>query len=97
MVKIPLQKVPSQSFKVRLAGQNCEIRVYYRFGDTYMDLTVNGVQVCSGIICRDRLNVVQITQTVFSGRLFFADMLGDKDPVYTGFGDRFKLFYEATE
>lgn len=95
MLKIPLQTTPAQSLKVKLAGQNCELRVYYRFGSTYLDLTVGGVVVCTGAICRDRQNIVQIANNAFQGALFFMDMLGTSDPLYSGFGERWRLFYKA--
>jgi hypothetical protein len=95
MKKIPLSPVPAQSMKVKLAGQNCEIRVYYRFGSTYMDLICNGAQVVTGAICRDRQNIIQIAQNAFQGALLFVDMLGQADPLYSGFGERWRLFYKA--
>lgn len=95
MKKIPLQPVPAQSLKVKLGGQNCQIRLYYRFGSTYMDVTAGGVVVCTGAICRDRQNVIQIAQNAFSGALLFVDMLGTSDPLYSGFGERWRLFYKA--
>ena len=93
MLKIPLQQTPAQSLKVKLANQNCEMRVYYRFGSTYLDLTVDGVVVCTGAICRNRQSVVQIANNAFQGSLFFLDMLGQSDPLYSGFGERWRLFY----
>jgi hypothetical protein len=95
MIRIPIQKVPAQKLKIKLDGQNCEIRIYYRFGSTYLDLTVNGVVVVTGAICRDRQNVIQIAQSEFKGQLIFVDMLGSFDPLYTGFGARWRLFYKA--
>jgi hypothetical protein len=95
MKKISLQPVPAQSLKIKLSDQNCQIRVYYRFGNTYMDLTVGGVVVVTGAICRDRQNVVQIAQNAFQGALLFVDMLGQSDPLYSGFGERWRLFYKA--
>ena len=95
MKKIPLSPVPAQSFKIKLGGQNCEIRVYYRFGSTYIDLRVDGVNVINGAICRDRQGVVQISQNAFRGNLLFVDMMSADDPVYTGFGNRWRFFYKA--
>ena len=95
MLKIPLSPVPAQILKVKLAGQNCEMRIYYRFGSTYLDLTVDGVLVVTGAICRDRQNIIQIAQNAFSGVLFFMDMLGESDPIYSDFGERWRLFYKA--
>ena len=95
MKKIPLQPVPAQTLKIKLGGQNCQIRVYYRFGSTYMDITAGGVVVVTGAICRDRQNIIQIAQNAFSGALLFVDMLGTSDPLYSGFGERWRLFYKA--
>lgn len=95
MKKIPLQPVPAQRLKIKLANQNCVLRVYYRFGSTYMDVTVGGTVVCTGAICRDRQSIIQIANNDFSGQLLFVDMLGTSDPLYTGFGERWRLFYKA--
>lgn len=95
MIKIPIQPTPAQSFKVKLNNQNCEIRLYYRFGSTYMDLVVGGSKIVTGTICRDRTNIIQIAQSGFEGQLLFIDMLGDSDPLYSGFGERWRLFYKA--
>ena len=95
MLKIPLSPVPAQSLKVKLSGQNCELRIYYRFGETYLDLVCNGVEVVKGAICRDRQSIIQIAQNAFAGQLLFVDMLGASDPLYTGFGERWRLFYKA--
>lgn len=95
MVKIPLKKTPAQSLKIKLAEQNCEIRIYYRFGATYLDLVCNGAEIVKGAICRDRQSVIQIAQSAFEGRLLFVDMLGTNDPLYSGFGERWRLFYKA--
>ena len=97
MKKIPLSPVPAQSLKVKLNGQNCEMRVYYRFGSTYLDLVCNGEEIVKGAICRDRQNIIQIAQSNFEGQLLFVDMLGEADPLYSGFGERWRLFYKAAE
>lgn len=95
MKKIPLSPVPAQSLKIKIGGQNCQIRVYYRFGSTYLDLTAGGGVVVTGAICRDRQNIIQIAQNAFSGALLFVDMLGTSDPLYSGFGERWRLFFKA--
>ena len=97
MKKIPLSPVPAQSLKVKLDGQNCEIRIYYRFGSTYLDLICNGAEIQKGAICRNRDYIITIAQSNFSGNLFFLDMLGASDPLYNGFGERWRLFYRAAD
>lgn len=93
MLKIPLKQVPSQKLRVVLGGQNCTISLYYRFGNTYMDLVVGSNVVINGAICRNRSSVVNVANHVFAGALYFLDLLGDSDPNYKLFNDRYILLY----
>lgn len=93
MLKIPLKQVPSQKLRVVLGGQNCTINLYYRFGNTYMDLVVGDSVVVNGAICRNRSSVVNIANHTFAGTLHFLDLLGDSDPNYKLFNDRYILLY----
>lgn len=93
MVKIPLKQTPSQKLRVVLDGQNCTIRIYYRFGCTYLDLVVKDIVVETGAICRNRTSVIKIPNRTFAGGLYFLDLLGDKDPDYNLFNDRYVLLY----
>jgi hypothetical protein len=93
MRKIPLKNVPSQIIKVVLAEQNCQLKVYYRFGSMYMDIIVGGQMIQAGAICRNRTSIVQVANDIFVGSLHFLDLLGDADPNWEGFGDRFSLLY----
>lgn len=93
MVKIPLNIEPNQSLKVVLAGQNCEIKLYYRFGAMFMDLICNNVLIQSGAICTNRGAVINKATNDFVGQLYFVDLLGDTSPVFTGFADRYSLLY----
>jgi hypothetical protein len=97
MIKIPMKNVPAQTFRVVLDGQNCTITIYYRFGNTYMDLVVNGELVTTGAICRNRASVVQVANRIFSGSLHFLDLLGDSDPMYKLFNDRFILLFVSAD
>ena len=93
MLKVPLKQVPSQKLRVVLGGQNCTINLYYRFGNTYMDLVVGNNAVINGAICRNRSSVVNVANHVFAGALYFLDLLGDSDPNYKLFNDRYILLY----
>lgn len=93
MVKIPLKQTPSQKLRVVLDGQNCTIRVYYRFGNVYLDLVVGDVVVETGAICRNRASIIKVSNRIFAGGLYFLDLLGDNDPDYTLFNDRYILLY----
>ena len=93
MLKIPLKQIPSQKLRVVLNGQNCTISLYYRFGNTYMDLVVGNNVVINGAICRNRSSVVNVANHIFAGALYFLDLLGDSDPDYKLFNDRYILLY----
>lgn len=93
MVKIPLKAIPAQNFKVVLDGQNCQIKIYYRFGNTYLDLICNDVNIVNGAICRNRAAIVNKATNDFKGNLHFVDLLGDNDPNYKGFSDRWSLLF----
>lgn len=97
MLKIPLKQVPSQKLRVVLGGQNCTINLYYRFGNTYMDLVVGNNVVINGAICRNRSSVVNVANHVFAGALYFLDLLGDSDPSYKLFNDRYILLYVSAD
>lgn len=93
MVKIPLNIEPSQSLKVVLAGQNCEIKVYYRFGSMFLDLICNNKSIQTGAKCTNRNAIIIKATNDFKGNLFFVDLLGDNSPNYKGFGARYSLLY----
>ena len=93
MQKIPLKQVPSQKIRVVLGGQNCTILAYYRFGAIYMDLYVGNALVEQGAICRNRASVIKVANSTFTGSLHFLDLLGDNDPDYKLFNDRYILLF----
>ena len=90
---IPLVAVPAQSAQIILGGQNCLIMVYQKSTGLFFDLLVDGSPIVQARICQDRNRLVRYERLGFSGDLFFADNQGVADPVYTGLGDRFNLFY----
>lgn len=97
MLKIPIRSVPNQKFKVVLDGQNCQIKLYYRFTNTYMDISCNDVEIVNGAICRNRGAIIQRASNDFSGNLHFVDLLGNNDPHWQGFGTRFSLLYVSAD
>ena len=90
---VPLQAVPSQSAQIVLGGQNCLVRVYQKSTGLFFDLLVDGNPVVQARICRDRNRLVRYERLGFSGDLFFVDNQGYSDPVYSGLGGRYNLFY----
>ncbi len=93
MQTVPLQPVPSQSTKVVLGGQNCQILVYQKPQGVFVDVNVDGVDVVVGVIARDAVPLVCREYAGFVGNLIFIDSQGSSDPSYEGFGDRFTLVY----
>lgn len=94
MIEIPLQALPAQRLNIVLDGQNCTIHVYWRFGRCYMDLAVDSNDIFCGAICQARQAINQSLSTLFSGKLYFFDTLGqDYPPQWEGLGARWRLAY----
>jgi hypothetical protein len=91
MKNIPLLPIASQTLFVSLDQQPCEISVYQKSTGVYLDLSVGGVPVATGILCRDRVWIVRYGG--LSGDLMFADTQGLDDPQYIGLGNRWLLLY----
>lgn len=58
-----------------------------------MDLYVNGSLLCGGVACLNKTFIVLNLYLGFIGDFSFLDTQGDTDPVYTGLGSRYLLFY----
>lgn len=83
----------SQSVSVRLAGQQCVIRLIQRESAIYMDLTVNGNPIMQGVPCLYGNKMVRYSYLGFVGDLVFLDNIGQQDPVWDGLGSRYLLYY----
>lgn len=90
---IPLSAIPSQSFSITLGGQRCKFSIYQKDQGMFLDLAVNGAQILTAMICRDRVELVRYAYLGFAGSLAFVDTQGQNDPYYTGLGSRYKLVY----
>jgi hypothetical protein len=93
MLSIPLQPVPSQSTKVILDGQNCQILINQRTQGIFVDVNVNGVDIVTSVIARDAVPIVCRDYAGFAGNLLFIDNMGNSDPSFEGLGDRYSLVY----
>lgn len=97
MQTVPLQPVPSQSTKVVLGGQNCQILVYQKPQGVFVDINADGVDISVGTIARDAVPLISREYAGFSGNLVFIDTQGSADPVYDGLGSRYSLVYLTAE
>ena len=97
MQTVPLQPVPSQSTKVVLGGQNCQILVYQKPQGVFVDINADGVDISVGTIARDAVPLISREYAGFIGNLIFIDTQGSDDPSYEGLGDRFALVYLTAE
>ncbi len=93
MQNIPLQAVPSQTVKTILANQTCQIFVYLRKNNLYVDVNVGGVEIVSGIIALNAVPIVCRNYAGFVGNLVFIDSQGNTDPTYDALGSRYCLIY----
>ena len=90
---IPLSAIPSQTLKVVLDDQDCEISVLTRGSRMYLDLVADGVTVQRGALLLDCVSAIQMPTRYFSGTLAMVDTQGNEAPQYAGLGERWQLCY----
>lgn len=91
---IPLDAIPNQIFTITLNGQQCTFEFISRGAYMFMNLTVNNKTVVNGMICLNKVSLVQYKDSRFVGKLYFEDIQGSLDPLYYGLNDRWILVYE---
>lgn len=106
---IPLAAVPSQSVLVNLNGQQTQINVYQKqpgvssgygpaTGFLLADVYLNNVPLVTGVLCLNKALLVIDSYFGFVGDLAFVDQQAETDPVYTGLGSQYLLYYlEASD
>lgn len=90
---IPLDAVPNQKFMVNLSGQDCVIEIDMRGKNLFLNLSINENPVVNGVICLNKVNLIQYNHLNFKGNLYFEDLSGNLDPWYWGLGSRWVLNY----
>lgn len=93
MYQIPLVTNENQTLNITLLTQQCTINVYQKRTGVYLDLTVNGNPIMYGQLCVDRSSMIKEDYLGFNGRLMFVDLLGNTNPVASGFNTRYILVY----
>lgn len=94
---VPVQPVPSQTLNTRLGDQQCSIKIMQKSNGMYISLRSDGVDIATGVICRNMVPTVRYKYLGFVGDIAFRDTEGDSDPRYSGLGTRWKLFYLTPE
>ena len=92
-ITIPLQQRANQDFSCVLDGQQALITLETTDYGLFMTAAYNGVSIASSRLCLDRTNINSAGYLGLPQALFFADLQGQTDPVWTGFGTRYVLCY----
>ena len=90
---VPLKAVPSQTMQILLGGQSCDLTIFQLDYGLFMTVAIAGQDVINSVICRNLNRIVRSLYLGFSGDFVFQDTQGTDDPVYTGLGTRFLLYY----
>ncbi len=90
---VPIRPLPNQTLQVQLDRQATALRIYQIAYGLFVDVTLNGAAVISGVIAQNLNRIVRSAYLGFAGDLIFVDTQGDADPIYTGLGSRFLLVY----
>ena len=93
MLLIPLKPVANQATTVMLGGQVTRIAVREMTTGVYLTAWIDNVIVQSGILCLDRTRMMDANYDKFVGGFMFVDSQGLENPVSTGIGTRWNLYY----
>jgi hypothetical protein len=93
MLNIPTNAVPSQTLSATLGGQSSRLNLYQKTTGLFLDLYVNDAPIIGGVVCQHGNKIVRDDYLGFVGDLVLFDTQGTSDPVYTGLGSRWQLFY----
>ena len=93
MLIIPVTDTYAQTFNVNLGGQDVTLNLYQKPAGLFIDVTVSGVLIIGGVICRNTTRIVRDLYLGFVGDLMWLDNQGADDPVSPGLGSRYSLVY----
>lgn len=93
--EIPVQAVPTQSFSAPLDTGTAQITLTTTNIGLLADVVYEGIPVCSGRLCLDRTNLNTSPYLGLPSGLYFVDLRGTSDPVWSdmGPGKRFRFYY----
>lgn len=91
---ISLKNIPAQSVNLILDGKDCTLAIRCWLGHSYAWFTANGIDIVGGQMCHSNVNFVPLRPKIFGGALVFINpTLDGSEPFYTGFNDKYRLFY----
>lgn len=94
LVSIPLDATrANQTLACVLDGKTCVLNLTTTDFGLFADVTYNGSPIVNARRCQDRRNLNPYAYLGMPQPLFFADLQGTSDPVYTGFNTRYLLCY----
>lgn len=92
-VIIPAQPVANQTLQCVLDNLPAQITLTTTDYGLFADVVYNGVACDSSRLCLDRTDINPNRYNGLAQALFFADLQGVTDPVFSGFGTRYLLCY----
>lgn len=90
---IPVGDVPSQSFNINLAGQQCQIAISTMTTGLYCSVQINNSLILGETYCANQARIIQNVYLGFQGDLVWIDTQGDSDPSSPGLGTRYLFYY----
>lgn len=96
-LNIPILGVPNQTFKVRLNNRDCNLKLYIRGADLYLDLYIgdNPIRVGNRIEVNKPI-LIDVPEYQFTGNFYIIDTRRRgpaKPPIVDELGERWKLAY----
>ena len=90
---MPTPALPNQQLQVQLGGQNCSLNIYQTNYGLFIDVYIETTPIILGVCCENLNLIVRDAYLGFIGDLGWFDSQGTEDPVYTGIGTRYQLWY----
>ena len=91
MLKIPLMSVPNQRLQTQIDGITYALVLTQRTTGMFIDIYVDGVAACLGVVCIDR---APITALGYDGAFVFIDNSGNNvNPEWSLLNDSVFLYY----
>ena len=100
MLLIPTQPLASQTINALISNQATTLNIYQKGNNPaswalFMDVLVNDALLLGGVICQNLNVIIRDAYFGYQGDFAWFDTQGVTDPVYTGLGTRYQLWWFA--